>query len=95
MSFSVVRSQLLCDGCASSLKLGAALFFATHVVRIRVHGGRSRWSGCEVADNRQCAPGALTSQPTPRLTTQPTGNRYEPVIRTTIATWPSPTPRSG
>ena len=51
-------------------------------------------SGSEVADNRQCAPGALTSQPTPRLTTQPTSNRHEPVIRAIIATWSSHTARS-
>ena len=81
----------MCDGCASSLKLRAALL-ATHVVLVGVHGGRSRWSGCEVADNRQCAPGALTGQLTPRLTAQLTGNRHEPVIRTTLATWPSTLP---
>jgi hypothetical protein len=83
----------VCDSCSSSLKLRAALF-AVRVVRVRVHGGRSRWSGGEVADNGQCAPGALTSQLTPRLTAQPTNNRREPVIRVIIATWSSHTARS-
>jgi hypothetical protein len=74
----------VCHSCASSLKLRAALFFAARVVRVRVHGGRSRWSGSEVAANRQCAPGALTSLLTAPLTAQPTGNRHGPVIGTTV-----------
>jgi hypothetical protein len=40
---------LLCDGCAPLLKQRAALF-AAHVVCVCLHGGRSPWSACEVAD---------------------------------------------
>jgi hypothetical protein len=41
------------------LKQRAALF-AAPVVCVCLHGGRSRWSGGEVADTGQCAAGALT-----------------------------------
>jgi hypothetical protein len=47
--------------------------------------GRSRWSGCEVADTRQCAAGALTWQLAPRLTAQLTSNRHGPVTGTPSA----------
>jgi hypothetical protein len=41
---------MLCDGCASSLKLRAARF-AARVVCVGVHGGRFRRSGCKDVDN--------------------------------------------
>jgi hypothetical protein len=40
----------VCDGCASSLKLRAALF-AARVMCIGLHGDRFPASGCRGADN--------------------------------------------